>query len=49
MAEIERLNADEKTFKAFATLQATTKKALEKAFNAVKDVERGCTEGMDTI
>ena len=39
MAEMERLKADEKTFKAFATLKGTTKTALEKAYNAVKEIE----------
>ena len=36
MAEMERLKADEQIFKAFATLKATAKNALEKAYNAVK-------------
>jgi hypothetical protein len=37
MAEMEKLKADEKIFKAFTTLKATTKLALKKAYNAVKE------------
>jgi hypothetical protein len=37
MAEMERLKADEKNFKAFITLKATTKMALEKAYYSVKE------------
>lgn len=44
MAEMERLKADEKTYKGFATLQENTKKALENAFNAVKDLNLESTE-----
>jgi hypothetical protein len=47
MAEMERLKADEKTYKAFATLEATTKKALEKAFNEVKEMEEAFSSDMD--
>ena len=47
MAKLERLKADEITFKAFANLQAKTKKALEKAFNSVKGIDSECTEEMD--
>jgi hypothetical protein len=38
MAELERLKADEKTYKVFSELQATTKTALEKALLALKEV-----------
>lgn len=44
MAEMERLKADEKTYKGFTTLQENTKKALENAFNAVKDLNLESTE-----
>jgi hypothetical protein len=49
MAEMERLKADEKSFKAFATLEATTKKALGKALDSLKQVEQESTENMDTL
>jgi hypothetical protein len=39
MAEMERLKADEKSFKAFSTLRVTTKDALEKAYDAVKNID----------
>jgi hypothetical protein len=45
MAEMERLKADEKSFKAFATLRDTTKDALEKAYDAVKN---DVSDDMDT-
>jgi hypothetical protein len=47
MAEMEKLKADEKMFKAFATLKATTKDALEKAYNAVKEIEGVGSDDMD--
>lgn len=47
MAEMERLKADEQAFKAFTTLEIRTKKALGKALDSLKDVERGGEE-MDT-
>jgi hypothetical protein len=49
MAEMERLMADEKMFKAFASLQARTKKALGKALNSLKEVEQDCIEEMDSL
>jgi hypothetical protein len=39
MAEMERIKADEKTYKAFATLKATTNNALKKAYKSVKEVD----------
>ena len=39
MAELERLKADERMFRAFAIQQASTEKALEKAYKSVKDLE----------
>lgn len=48
MAEMERLKADEKTYKAFATLQGTTKMALEKALKSLKDMENDGIEDIDT-
>lgn len=48
MAEMERMKADEKTFKAFASLEVTTKKALEKALNSLKELDKDCTEEMNT-
>ena len=47
MAKMERLKADEKTFKAFATLKATTKVALEKAYNSVKENKDKGSDDMD--
>jgi hypothetical protein len=46
MAEMEKLKADGNTYKAFATLKTTTKMALEKAYNAVKEKDDG-TDDMD--
>jgi hypothetical protein len=40
MAEMERLKTDQKTYKAFATIQSTTKKTLENAFMALKSLEK---------
>jgi hypothetical protein len=39
MAELEKLKADEKMYKAFAIQQNLTGKALERAFKSVKDME----------
>ena len=47
MAEMERLKADEKTFKAFLTLKAKTKVALEKAYNSVKENKDKGSDDMD--
>jgi hypothetical protein len=47
MAEMERLKADEKTFKAFLTLRAKTKVALEKAYNSVKENKDKGSDDMD--
>ena len=47
MAKMERLKADEKTFKAFATFKATTKVALEKAYNSVKENKDNGSDDMD--
>lgn len=49
MAEIEILKAEENVFKSFAILQDSTKKALEDAYKAVRDIEcshRETREGM---
>ena len=46
MAKIEKLRADIKMFKAFNTLKATTKKALEKGYRAVNGSDDG-SEDMD--
>jgi hypothetical protein len=40
MAEMERLRGDESKFKLFARLWATSKIALEKALNLVKELEK---------
>jgi hypothetical protein len=49
MAEMERLKADEKMYKAFATVQAKTKSALQKALDSLNEIERKCDEEiMDT-
>lgn len=48
MAKMERLKVDETTYKAFATLTATTTKTtLEKVYNAVKEVENVSSEDID--
>lgn len=47
MADMERLKADEQMFKAFATLEATTRNAIEKAINAVKEIEEASSNDMD--
>ena len=39
MAEMEKLMAEQKMFKAFATQQATTERALVRAYNFVRDME----------
>ena len=39
MAELEKLMADDWMFKAFANLQASMEKALERAYKSVKDME----------
>jgi hypothetical protein len=49
MAEMERMRAEEGSFKAIAALQATAKSALEKAFISVKEVEMEYTEDKDRI
>jgi hypothetical protein len=48
MAEMERLKADENSYRAFATLKATTKDALDKAYNAAKNIEGVDSDDMDT-
>jgi hypothetical protein len=40
MAEMERLKADEKAFKAFSNLQGTTKVALERAYHSVVEFQK---------
>jgi hypothetical protein len=39
MAEMEKLMADQRTFKAFAAQQATTERALVRAYNSVRDMD----------
>jgi len=46
MAEMERLKADVRNYKAFATLKATTQDALDKAYKAVKEIEKVESEDM---
>lgn len=41
---MERLKTDQKTYKAFVTLQSTSKKTLENAFIALKSLEKDCDE-----
>lgn len=49
MAEMERMKADEKTYRAFATLEATIYDTLKKAYNAAKNIEGLVdSEDMDT-
>ena len=47
MAEMERLKADEKAYKAFASIQFTTTKTLENAIISVKGVEKDSAEELD--
>ena len=46
MAEMERLKADVRNYKAFTTLKATTEDALDKAYKAVKEIEKVESEDM---
>ena len=39
MAEPEKVTADQHMFKAFSILQASTEKALKKAYKSVKDMD----------
>ena len=49
MAEMEWMKANEKMYRAFATLKATINDTLEKAYNAVKTIEGLVdSEDMDT-
>jgi hypothetical protein len=45
MAELEKLKADEKMHKAFVSLQATTEKALKKAYDSVRDLKKKADTG----
>ena len=47
MAEMEKLKADQKTFKAFASLEVSTKILLKKAYNAVNEIEAIASEDID--
>jgi hypothetical protein len=40
MAEIEKMKADEKAYKSFAKLAASTEKALENSYDVVQEVEK---------
>lgn len=39
MAELEKLKADERMYKAFATQESTAQKALARAYKSVRDLE----------
>ena len=39
MAELERMKADERMYKCFATLQGLIKKALEKAYKSISEMK----------
>jgi hypothetical protein len=48
MAELEKLKADERMYKAFASLQASTQMALQKAYKSVRDMKEKTDSGPDT-
>jgi len=39
MAELERVKRDQKMYKAFANLEASTKKTLEMAFSSISIID----------
>ena len=39
MAELEKLKADERMYKAFATPESSAQKALARAYKSVRDLE----------
>jgi len=41
MAELERVKRDQIMYKAFANLEASTKKTLEGAMKCISDIEDG--------
>ena len=43
MAELERMKSDEKMYKAFANLQASTEKALGLTYRSVNCIEKSLT------
>ena len=48
MAEMEKLKAEQKTIKAIGKLRATTKAALESAYNAVKEIGNVNSEELES-
>ena len=49
MAELEKVMADQRMFKAFSILQALTEKALEKAYKSVKDMDSEGERDIDQV
>lgn len=47
MAELERMKPDERMYKSYATLQASTETALERAYKLVKDMAGRVDTGPD--
>ena len=47
MAELEKLKADERMYKAFTSLQASTEKALQKAYKSVRDMKEKTNPELD--
>jgi hypothetical protein len=47
MAELERVKRDKSFFKAFASLQASTKTTLEMAYNTITAIEGEITGHME--
>ena len=49
MAELEKVTADQIIFKAFSILQASTEKALKKAYKSVKDMDSEGERNIDQV
>ena len=49
MAELEKAMADQCMFKAFSILQASTEKALKKAYKLVKDMDLEGERDIDQV
>ena len=49
MAELEKVTADQHMFKGFSILQASTEKALEKAYKLVKDMDLEGERDIDQV
>ena len=49
MAKLEKVTADQHMFKGFSILQASTEKALEKAYKLVKDIDLEGERDIDQV